>query len=161
MSVTAKRPFSRIFPALMLFCLLVWVWTVALIVAWPWEKTGSWKPDTRLPVVCADGQMCSIAYGQLAEALGEKKISAVRPAEPVGEIADPDAYVRWKTVSDQPWQYEASASSWHFETTVRYRINENTPELLQYRHYDGSIFFYALPAALFTLIGIYLRKLRS
>jgi hypothetical protein len=30
-----------------------------------------------------------------------------------------------------------------------------------YRHYDGEVFFYALPAALFMLIGIYLRKLRG
>lgn len=157
----ANRPFlMRVFPKLMLFCVLAWVWTVAVIMAWPWDKGGEWRADARLPVVCADGEMCSIAYGELAQALAAKKVSAVLPKEPAGELQDPDAWLRWKTVSGQPWQIEASLSSWHFETTLRYRVNGDTPELVQYRHYDGGVFFYALPAALFTLLGIYLRRLR-
>lgn len=161
MTQAAARPFSRIFPALMLFCLLTWVWTVAMIMAWPWDKTSEWKPDARLPAVCADGKMCSITYAQLTEALSQNKITSLLPTEPVGEIADPDAYLAWTTAKGEPWQFEAKTSSWHFETKVRYSVNNNIPVLVQYRHYDGTIFLYALPAALFTLIGIYLRKLRS
>lgn len=161
MSDTGRRPFAKVFIAMMLFCLLTWVWTVALIMAWPYDKTSEWKADARLPAVCANGEMCSITYADLAAALAEKKITGLLPTEPVGEIADPDAYLRWKTVTEKPWQYEANLSSWHFETTLRYKLNGNTPELVQYRHYDGGIFFYALPAALFSLLGIYLRKLRG
>lgn len=160
MSDNNKPLLSRIFPALMFFCLLVWVWTVAIIMAWPWDKNPGWKADARLPVVCANGEMCSITYDKLAGALAENKIAAVVPKEPAGEINDPDAWLRWKSFTDQPWQIEATLSSWHFETTVRYKLNGNVPELVQYRHYDAGVFFYALPAALFTLLGIYFRRLR-
>ncbi|HEX5801820.1 MAG TPA: hypothetical protein VFY24_02255 [Azospira sp.] len=160
MSETGKPLLSRVFPALMLYCLFVWVWTVAIIMAWPWDKTSEWKADARLPVVCANGQMCSITYDKLAAALAEKQVAAVLPKDPVGELQDPDAWLRWKSVADQPWQIEASLSSWHFETTLRYKVSGDKPELLQYRHYDAGVFFYALPAALFTLLGVYLRRLR-
>lgn len=156
------RPFvAKLFPVLMLFCLLSWVWTFAIVQAWPWDKGTAWKPDARLPVVCASGEACSINYGDLARAIEEKKVSAVLPNEPVGEIQDPDAWLRWKSYTDKPWQIEASLSSWHFETTVRYTVKDNVPLLVQYRHYDANVFFYALPAALLTLLGIYLRKLRG
>lgn len=161
MSATERRPFARIFIAMMVFCLLVWVWTVALIMAWPWDKVPEWKPDTSLPAVCANGEMCSVSYGELTEALAQQKISSLVPKEPVGEVSESDAYLRWKTESGKPWQYEASRSSWHFETTVRYKLNGNVPELVAYRHYDGKVFLYALPAALFSLLGLYLRKLRG
>ena len=161
MSETQRGPFAKIFIAMMLFCLLCWVWTVALIMSWPYDKTSEWKPDARLPAVCANGDMCSITYSELAEALAQKKITSLLPKEPVGELADPDAYLSWKTVSDKAWQYEANLSSWYFETTVRYNLKDNTPQLVQSRHYDGGIFFYAIPAAFFTLLGIYLRKLRG
>ena len=94
-------------------------------------------------------------------AFAQKKITSLLPKETTGEIADPDAYLRWETATGKPWQYEASLSSWHFMTTVRYKLNGEIPELVGYRHYDGEVFFYALPAALFMLIGIYLRKLRG
>ncbi len=161
MSNQNKPLLSRVFPALMLYCLLVWVWTVAIIMAWPWEKTSDWKADVRLPVVCADGKTCSITYDKLASSLAEGKVTALLPTEPAGELQDPDAWLRWKSVSDQPWQIEASLSSWHFETTVRYKPGAGTLELVQYRHYDAGVFFYALPAALFSLLGIYFRRLRG
>lgn len=161
MSETGKPLLSRIFPALMLFCLLLWVWTVAIILAWPWEKNAEWRADARLPAVCANGEACSIAYAKLAEALADKTVASLLPKEPIGELQDPDAWLRWKSFTDQPWQIEATLSSWHFETTLRYKVNGDTPELVQYRHYDAGVFFYALPAALFTLLGIYLRRLRG
>lgn len=162
MSLSGQRSIlSHIFVALMIFCGLTWVWTVAIILAWPWEKAPEWKADMRLPAVCANGEMCSINYADLSKALADKTITSLQPKEATGEIADEDAYLRWKSGSDKPWQYEASLSSWHFETTVRYKLNGNTPELVGYRHYDGGVFFYALPAALFSLLGIYLRKLRG
>ena len=161
MSGNDRSTFAKVFIAMMLFSLFVWMWTVALIFAWPWDKKPEWKADVRLPAVCANGAMCSVNYTDLAEAFAQKKISSLLPKEPTGEIADPDAYLRWETATGKAWQYEASLSSWHFMTTVRYKLNGETPELVGYRHYDGEVFFYALPAALFMLIGIYLRKLRG
>jgi hypothetical protein len=161
MTDTGKSFPFRVFPALMLFCLFVWVWTVAIIMAWPWEKTGEWKADARLPVLCADGKTCAMAYGNLAAGLADRSVSALLPTEPVGELQQPDAWLRWKRVDGQPWQIEASLSSWHFETSLRYRVDDERPVLMQYRHYDAGVFFYALPAALFTLLGVYLRRLRK
>lgn len=161
MTAENKPLLNRIFPALMLYCVFAWLWTVAIIMAWPWEKTGEWKPDTRLPAVCANGEACSITFDKLGIALAEKTITTITPKEPIGELQEPDAWLRWKSFNDKPWQVEASLSSWHFETTVRYNIHDGRPVLVQYRHYDGGVFFYALPAAFFTLLGVYLRRLRK
>jgi hypothetical protein len=158
-----NKPFvAKLFPALMLFCLLTAAWAYGIIQAWPWDKDTTWKPGVRLPVVCAaDGETCSMPYADLEKAIADKKVLSVQPKEPVGEVQDTDLWLRWKTVSDKPWQLEASMSSWYFETSVRYSVKGNTLELVQYRHYDAKVFYYAMLAALFTVAGIYLRKLRG
>ena len=94
MSGNDRSTFAKIFIAMMLFSLFVWMWTVALIFAWPWDKKPEWKADVRLPAVCANGEMCSIGYSELAEAFAQKKITSLLPKETTGEIADPDAYLR-------------------------------------------------------------------
>lgn len=161
MSNDNKPLVTRLFPALMLFCLLTGVWSYAIIQAWPWDKDTTWKPGVRLPVVCADGEVCSKEYAQIAQAVEDKQVIALRPKEPNGELHDGDLWLRWSTVSGKAWELEAAMSSWYFETAVRYNVRGDTLEVVQYRHYDAKVFFYALGAALFTLAGIYLRRLRS
>ncbi|MDX9706756.1 MAG: hypothetical protein RBT86_04160 [Azospira sp.] len=152
---------SRIFPALMLFCLLTGAWSYAIIQAWPWDKTPEWKPGVRLPVTCANGEVCSKEYAAIARAVEEKQVISLKPTETHGELHDGDLWLRWSTVSGKDWEIEAAMSSWYFETAVRYSVNEDKLVAVQYRHYDAKIFFYAIGAALFTLIGIYLRRLRK
>lgn len=157
-----NKPFiARLFPALMLFCLLTGAWSFGIIQSWPWDKDTTWKPGMRLPVMCANGEICAKEYAQIAKGLEEKQITSVKPKDPVGELNDGEVWIRWSTVSGKPWEMEASMSSWYFETSVRYSITDNQLVAVQYRHYDAKVFFYAMGAALFTLIGIYLRKLRS
>ncbi len=47
--------FAKIFIALMIFTALVWVWTVAFIISWPWEKNAEWKPEFRVVAVEKEG----------------------------------------------------------------------------------------------------------
>ncbi|MBL8441994.1 MAG: hypothetical protein JNK96_12335, partial [Betaproteobacteria bacterium] len=57
---------------------------------------------------------------------------------------------------------EVKASSWHFQTTVRYRIENDAPLLVAYQDVDvGRAFTYAMGAAIFMMVGLYLRKLRG
>lgn len=156
------KPFiARIFPALMLFCLLTGVWSFAIIQAWPWDKDTAWKPGVRLPVMCANGEVCSKPYADIAKALEDKQITALKPTEPNGELNDGEVWLRWSTVAGKAWEMESSMSSWYFETAVRYSVKDNKLEAVQYRHYDAQIFFYAMIAAFFTTAGIYLRHLRG
>lgn len=158
---TAKANiFRSIFGWLMGFVALSWVWTVALMVAWPAEETSRWEPDFRLVAVCADGEACSVPYGELASALAQGKVKTLVPPEPVGEVAEADAWLRWKTATGKPWQHEVTRSSWHFETTVRYRFDGETPVLVEVRRYDVGLFIYAIPAALLSLIAIFLSNRR-
>ena len=61
--------FAQVFLALMIFCGLVWIWTVAFIIGWPWEKSGDWQPEFRVVAVCGDqGDFCGIPYGELEDA---------------------------------------------------------------------------------------------
>lgn len=155
------KPFvARLFPALMLFCLLTGVWSFAIIQAWPWDKDTAWKPGVRLPVMCANGEVCSKEYAQIAKGIEDKQITALKPKEPNGELNDGEVWLRWTTVSGKPWEFESAMSSWYFETAVRYNVKDGKLEVVQYRHYDAKLFYYAMIAAFFSTAGIFLRRLR-
>jgi hypothetical protein len=153
--------FRSIFGWLMGFVALVWIWAVALILSWPAEKNPKWEDGYRLAATCADNQGCSLLYGKIAESKANGKIKSLTPPEPFGEVQDPDAWLRWKTFSDKPYQYEAMLSSWHFEQTIRYRIENDTPILVEVRSYDVGVLNYAIPLAFVTILGLFLRNLRG
>jgi len=153
--------FRSIFGWLMGFVAMTWVWAVALIMAWPWEKTGQWEPEFRLVATCKDDQACSVPYDKLAEAKAQGAYSALQPPEPVGEVQESDAWLRWRTFTDKPWQFEVGRSSWHFETVVRYRLDGENPVLVEARRYDVRILLYAIPLALTMVGGMFLRSLRK
>lgn len=161
MSQEKRSRFGQIFVAMMIYCGLVWVWTVAFILAWPWDKGGAWKPEFRLAAVCAKGEACSLPYGQLAEARAKGALTALQPAADDGEIMEPNSWLRWKKIAGQPGQIETKASSWYFQTTVRYRLDGDTPILLESQEVGAKALYYGMAAALFSLVGIYLRKLRG
>lgn len=161
MSQDKRSLFSQIFIAMMIFCGLVWIWTVALIIAWPWEKSPAWKPQFRLPAVCANGEACGVPYGQLADARAKGSLVSLQPAGDNGEVMETDGWLRWKKVSGQPWQIESTASSWHFQTTVRYRLQDDTPILVEYQDVGAKALYYGMALAAFSLLGLYLRKLRG
>lgn len=160
MSQDKRGFFGQIFMAMMIFCSLVWVWTVALILTWPWEKSADWKPEFRLAALCANGEACGIPYGQLAEAKAKGIYTTLAPASDNGEVMEPKNWLRWKTAAGQPWQIESAASSWHFQTTVRYRLEGETPVLVEYQEIGAKSLYYGMALAAVSLLGLYLRKLR-
>lgn len=153
--------FRSIFGWMMGFVGMTWVWAVALIMAWPWDKTTQWEPDFRLVATCQDNVACSIPYEKLAAAKAQGVYSALLPPEPVGEVQERDAWLRWKTAADKPWQLEVARSSWDFETTVHYRFDGDVPVLIEVKRYDTHVLLYAIPLALFMVGGMYLRSLRG
>ena len=161
MSEDKSGLFGQIFIAMMIFCGLVWIWTVAFIMAWPWEKNAIWKPEFRVAAVCAQGErqgeVCSFPYGGLAEARQQGLIATLALPGNAGEAMEENGWLRW---TQQNGIVEAKASSWHFQTTVRYRLDGDEPVLIEYQDVSARAFYYALAAAAFSLLGIYLRKLR-
>jgi hypothetical protein len=147
--------FRSIFLWLMGFVALSWVWTVVLMIAWPTEQTSRWEPDFRLAATCANGEACSAPYGGLADAKAKGLYKSLLPPEPVGETMEADAWLRWKTATGKPWQYEATRSSWYFLTAVRYRFEGETPILVEVSRYDARLFLYALPLALLSLVALH------
>ncbi len=153
--------FAQVFTALMIFSFLVGVCSVAFITAWPWEKNSpAWKPEFRLVAACGEKkEACGIAWKDLAEARGGGRVTALEPGSPAGELEEPANWLRWKK---DDGLYEVKASSWHFQTSVRYRVENDTPVLLAYQDVDvAKAFTYAVGAAIFMMIGLYLRKLRG
>lgn len=150
--------FSHIFTALMIFSLLVGVSTVAFISSWPWEKNQpEWKPAFRLVATCGD-QACGVAYGELADARTKGKVTALQAPEPVGEIEEAMNWLKWH---QENGLYEVKASSWHFQSTIRYKLENDAPVLVAYQDVDvAKAFTYAIGAAIFMMIGLNLRKLR-
>ncbi|HZX29849.1 MAG TPA: hypothetical protein VFF03_00725 [Rhodocyclaceae bacterium] len=160
MSDQKRGIMAEIFIAMMMFCGLVWVWTVAFILGWPWEASTTWKPEFRLAAVCANNEACGVTYGELADAKAKGTLVSLAPAEATGEVEHKDAWLRWKKAEGKPWQIEAKSSSWYFQTTVRYRLEGDTPVLVEYQDVTGKALYYGMAAAFVSLIGIVLRRLR-
>lgn len=159
--MTAAHTFRTIFGWMMGFVVMTWVWSVALIMAWPWEKATPWEADFRLVATCKDNEACSVPYGQLVEAKAAGIYSELKPPEPFGETQETDAWLRWRMDPDKPWQFEVGRSSWHFETVIRYRIDDGVPKLIEVKRYDVKILLYAMPLALMMVGGMFLRSLRG
>lgn len=160
MSQDRRGLLRQVFAAMMIYCVLVWICTVGFILVWPWDKGGTWKPEFRLAVSCGQGETCSLPYGQIAEARAGGKIAALQPATDSGRVMDNDFWVSWNKLSDSPPLIETNASSWYFQTSVRYRIEGDTPVLVATQEVNARAFFYGMAAALVLLAGWYLRKLR-
>jgi hypothetical protein len=107
--------------------------------------------------VCANQEPCGFAYSDLAEARAKGLFTSLTPAEPAGDIQEEQNWLKWKIDNGV---FEVKASSWHFQTTIRYRVEGDTPVLIEYQDVAAKAFYYGIGAALFALIGIYLRKLR-
>lgn len=157
MSQDKRGILAQIFVALMIFCALVWVWTVAFIIAWPWEKTPVWKPEFRVAAVCDKGEICGIPYGQLDEAKSKGLFSSLNLPGDAGDVMEERGWLQWKKVNGL---IEAKASSWHFQTTIRYKLEDDKPVLVEYQDVGAKALYYGIAAGLFSLIGLYLRKLR-
>ncbi|MPN16211.1 hypothetical protein SDC9_163549 [bioreactor metagenome] len=84
-------------------------------------------------------------------------MSSLLPAEESGETAYEMITVQWKTL---PGGMQVKASAWNFQTTVRYRIENEQPVLVEYQEIGGKVFLYALLGALVSLALLYLNKRR-
>lgn len=153
--------FRTLFGWMMGFVALTWMWSVALIMGWPWDRNVPWEATFPLVATCQNNEACSVFHGKLAEAKEKGIYVALAPPEPFGEVQEADAWVKWRTEQGKPWQYEVSRSSWDFETTVRYKFEGETPVLLEVKRYDVRILLYAMPLALLMVGGMYLRSLRN
>lgn len=151
--------FSQIFTSLMIFSLLVGICTVAFITSWPWEKSAPvWQPSFRLVASCGE-QACGVAWSELAQARAEGRVTAIEPTETAGEVEETQNWLKWLK---QDGLYEVKASSWHFQTTVRYKIDNGEPVLVAYQDIDvAKAFTYGIGAAVFMMFGLYLRRLRQ
>jgi len=150
---------AQIFIALMIFSALVGAWSVAFMISWPKDKTDIWKPEFRLVATCANNEPCGIAYKDLADAKAKGQYTSLTPADPAGDIQEENNWLKWKI---EMGVFEVKASSWHFQTTIRYTVENDVPVLLDYQDIDvPRAFYYGIAAGLFSLLGIYLRKLRS
>lgn len=159
MSQDKRGLLAQVFIALMIFSALVGAWSVAFMISWPKEKTDVWKPEFRLVAVCANNEPCGFAHADLADAKAKGLFTSLTPAEPAGEVQEEDNWLMWKT---EKGVIEVKASSWHFQTTIRYTVEDGKPVLLEYQDIDvPRAFYYGIAAALFSMLGLYLRKLRG
>ncbi len=158
MSQDKRGFFAQIFIAMMIFTALVWVWTVAFIISWPWDKNTDWKPEFRVVAVCANKEPCGFAYSELAAAKANGLYTSLEMAEPAGDVAEKANWLKWKKADGV---YEVKASSWHFQTTIRYKVENDVPVLIEYQDVGAKSFYYGMAAGLFSLLGLYLRKMRG
>ena len=154
-----RSSLAKVFIALMIFSALVGAWSVAFIISWPWDKSDQWKPEFRLVAQCANKETCGFAYKDLADAKAKNLYYSLTPAEPAGDIEEEQNWLKWKI---EKGIFEVKASSWHFQTTIRYTVENELPILMEYQDVDvARAFYYGIAAGLFSLLGLYLRRLRG
>lgn len=159
MSQDKRGLLAKIFIALMIFSALVGAWSVAFMISWPKDKTDVWKPEFRVVAICANKEPCGFAYKDLADAKAQGLYTSLTPTEPAGETQEENNWLKWKIENGV---FEVKASSWHFQTTIRYTVENDMPILLDYQDVDvPKAFYYGVAAALFSMIGLYLRRLRG
>jgi hypothetical protein len=159
MSQDKRGLLSQIFIALMIFSALVGAWSVAFMISWPKDKTDAWKPEFRLVAICANKEPCGLAYKDLADAKAKGLYTTLTPPAPAGDIQEEQNWLKWKIENGV---FEVKASSWHFQTTIRYTVENEVPILLDYQDVDvPKAFYYGIAAALFSMLGLYLRRLRG
>jgi hypothetical protein len=143
----------------MIFSALVGAWSVAFMISWPWDKTDVWKPEFRLVAACANNETCGVAYKDLADAKAKGLYTSLMPVALAGDVQEENDWLQWKI---EKGIIEVKASSWHFQTKIRYMVENETPVLLEYQDIDvPRAFYYGIAAGLFSLLGLYLRKLRG
>ena len=142
----------------MIFCALVWIWGLILMKYWPWQTGGEWLPDFPLVVTCADNAVCAVPHGEIAAARSSGKVVALTPPVAAGETAYEKIALQWKLQGNL---IETTASAWNFQTTVRYRVDNEMPILVEYQEISGKVFLIAITGALLTLIGLYLSQRRK
>lgn len=161
MATASNHPgdrFTRIFSAFMVFCVLVWLWSLGLFMLWPWQKGGDWLPDFPIVAVCADDSICTVPYGELPAAKAAGRIKSLLPATDSGETEHEMISLQWKRLAGG---METQASAWNFRITVRYRIDDEMPVLVEYQEINGKVFLFAVVGALVSLGLLYLRKLKK
>ena len=159
MSEDKRGVMAQVFIAMMIFSALVGAWSVAFMISWPWDKTSEWKPEFRLVATCGDQETCGFAYSELAEAKAKGAYGSLNLSGTGGDVEEKDGWLNWK-VNDGV--YEVKSSSWHFQTTIRYRVENETPVLIAHQDIDvPKAFYYGIAAAIFSMIGLYLRRLRG
>lgn len=162
MSEVKRSLASRLTIAVLAFGGLTLAWSMVLFLAWPWQTSNAWKAEFPLPAVCAQNEVCGIAYGQLAEAKAQGKVTSLLPPEDQGETPLENAWLRWKKApAGQPWQIEAKVSSWNFQTTVHYRLENGQPVLVEYQEAGAQAFYYGMGAAALCLAAFFLLLLRG
>lgn len=151
---------AALFPTLMGFCVLAWVWSFALYTYWPWSKGGEWLPAFPIVAVCSDDQICTVPYGELAASQSANKVKSLLPEAAIGETTYESFLVRWKLI---PGGIETKLSSWNYQTTVRYRIEDDKPVLVEYQEITVKVFLIAIVAALVSLglFKLYARRKRA
>jgi len=150
--------FTTIFSAFMIFCVMVWLWGLGLFMLWPWQKGGEWLPDFPIVATCTDDVICAIPYGELPAAKAAGKLKSLIPMENNGETAYELITLQWKLIKGG---IETKASAWNFQTTVRYRIDNEMPVLVEYQEISGKVFLFAIVGALVSTLLLYLRKLKK
>lgn len=153
--------FTQIFTTLMIFSLAVGASTVAFIYSWPWEKANpEWKPNFRLVAICSEKkEPCGVSYGELADAKAKGQISGLEMAEKAGEFEEPQNWLKWR---NDGGVYEVKSSSWHFQTSIRYKVDKDEPVLVAVQDVDvAKAFTYGMGAAMMLVLGLNLRRLRQ
>ena len=140
------------------------IWFYGLMAAWPWEPSQEWKAQYIVAAQCKTAQgpeSCTLPYGAIQVSRQEGVLLSLTDIPAFGEHADTQSWHQWRKVEGQPWEIELTWSSWDFKESVRYRIENDEPVLLEHRHVGPFLMAYAIPLALLTVGLLILRKLLS
>jgi hypothetical protein len=141
--------------ALVVFFGLSIGWTGILFVINPWSNVDSGAWPRQHPIIVGSGESGKtrvILYRHLEAEVKADPTLVPWPLTATGTGQDGGVFTKWTTVSDKPWQFEASWDDRDHLMESRYRLEGERPVLVQARGRDPSFGFLGVILATITLV---------
>ena len=121
----------------------------------PWltAQTGKWPELRPIAVTSSEtGKTRIILYRNFASAMDQDSTLVPWPGTSTGSCQEEQVYTAWKTVGGKPWQYEVTWEDGDHIFESRYRLEGETPVLIETRGRDIRIAFEGIVLGILTLI---------
>lgn len=156
------RLIKSFFKGLLLWVALAVGWGAFLMVAMPWQEADPPGWHARHPIVVTDGSgQTSVMPWREYQAAQQRDPNIVPwPTQASGMYNGPShdhsngISAEWTSPANKPWRFEVQLTDRDYITQVRYRLDGETPVLVQVRERGPQVAFMSMPLALITLIAL-------
>lgn len=131
---------------------LAWTWVLYFFAPWVAASNGAWPPHR--PIVVSSIQQPQarvILYRELAEQRQSDPALRLWSGPGSGRLNDGGLRTEWRAVTGEAWQLEARWEDGDYLMESRYRLEAQTPLLIESRERDPGLAIKGLGLAVLSL----------